>query len=338
MVEVPKRLLIIANGNANKEASAQLGNELIAEAQNRGYSAVLEVTPSVKKAQEILEGDLEGIEAVIALGGDGTVLKVAEGLRKIILANRLQTDPEKRKHVPKLVAPQNSVGSIQVFSKELAMPSQPDQILDVIERGSIQRVQLGTVSIDGNPEEVFISNASAGLSGDLFDRDRSKGQKGGIRGYVRRAPLVISRAKYVGGNIAVIREREVNGKIAYGINRSGEKVTDVFIHNGGDFGPFPINPEKQYHSDDLAAIVFHGKTGPRRGAFREMYALLHDSRSKKPTKREDRMTGREIVIDLSGGKTVQRVKVQRDGDFLGVAEKEIRFGKDSVVLEVYTAR
>jgi diacylglycerol kinase family enzyme len=332
MAEMEKRLLVMVNGR--KKKSVREGRRMAAVAENRGHVVDLYVTQTGKAADGVLSGNIDQYDAVVAIGGDGTVLRVAEALRNKILENRKQTDPEKIKNVPKLVAPKNSVGSIQVFGTELNMPSDPEEVIDVIEHGDIQEVQLGTVSIDGQKEKIFVSNASAGLSGRLFNRDRSKGQIGGIIGYGLNVPGVFRRAAYLGGNIGVIQRRDEEGNVRSAVNRPGEKVTDVFVHNGGKFGIFPLNPDKQYDSQDLSTMIYHGKTGPRRGALGQAHALVQSFYSQEVADNEDRINGVEVVItDFSG-----EVEVQRDGDFLGIATKEIRFGKDSVVIEAITAR
>lgn len=332
MVEIDKRLLIIANGR--KKKSEREAIKMAKVAQNRGYFVDLHITKNANRAQELLAGDISSFDAIVALGGDGTVLPVVEELRNKILENNAQTDPHKIKRVPVLVAPKNSIGSSQVLSTELGMPSNPEAVMDVIEGGQIQRVHLGTVSIDDKPAEIFVSNATAGLSGEMFDRDRSKKQRGGLLGYAPSIPRVIRHADYVGGKIAVINERDDHGRIKYGVNRSGERVTDIFVHNAGNIGVFPLNRSNRYDSGDLAAIVFHGSTGnPRKDALRQANSIIHDSIFSTPARNEDRIQGIEIVItDLA-----HDVKVQRDGDFLGVAKKSIRFGTDVVAIDVFRA-
>jgi diacylglycerol kinase family enzyme len=178
-----RRLLLISNANAHTVTPYRL--EVIAAALSAQFSLELVETKSRGHATEMARQAVEdGIDLVVALGGDGTVNEVANGL---VGSN-----------VPIAVLPG---GMANVFARSLGIPSDPIEATGLLlERVDSlpRRVPLGR--IDGR---YFVANCGVGLDAAIVRaverRHRVKRHMGdlffvwtGLRvyffGYGRRKP------------------------------------------------------------------------------------------------------------------------------------------------------
>lgn len=106
----------------------------------------------------VLAADLarEGVDTVVAAGGDGTVNEVLNGLADV---------PGAFENTRLAVIP---LGTVNVFAKELGIPSGFDAAWQVIQQGHERRIDLPQatfVGSDGRPEtRCFAILAGAGLS------------------------------------------------------------------------------------------------------------------------------------------------------------------------------
>jgi diacylglycerol kinase family enzyme len=180
-----RRLLLISNANAHTVTPYRL--EVIAAALSAQFSLELVETKSRGHATEMARQAVEDeVDLVVALGGDGTVNEVANGL--------VGSD------VPIAVLPG---GMANVFARSLGIPSDPIEATGLLlERVDTlpRRVPLGR--IDGR---YFVANCGVGLDAAIVRaverRQRTKRHMGdlffvwtGLRvyffGYGRRKPHV----------------------------------------------------------------------------------------------------------------------------------------------------
>jgi diacylglycerol kinase family enzyme len=178
-----RRLLLISNANAHTVTPYRL--EVIAAALSAQFSLELVETKNRGHATEMARQAVEdGVDLVVALGGDGTVNEVANGL--------VGSD------VPIAVLPG---GMANVFARSLGIPSDPIEATGLLlERVDSlpRRVPLGR--IDGR---YFVANCGVGLDAAIVRaverRQRTKRHMGdlffvwtGLRvyffGYGRRKP------------------------------------------------------------------------------------------------------------------------------------------------------
>ena len=133
----------------------------------------------------------EGVDVVVALGGDGTVNEVVNGL--------LEHGPGE--HVPTLAVVPG--GSTNVFSRALGRSRHPveatAEILDSLRAGATRSVSLGTASVqpagqDGEPgwtgPRWFVFTAGLGFDADVIARveaRRAEGRRSTGALYVREA-------------------------------------------------------------------------------------------------------------------------------------------------------
>ncbi|MGE5247700.1 MAG: diacylglycerol/lipid kinase family protein [Verrucomicrobiota bacterium] len=160
------------------------------------------------------EAAYEGAETVVAVGGDGTVHEVANGLAGT--ATRLAVVPG---------------GTGNVFAKELALPSSVEGCLALLSEGKTITVPLGRAN-----DRYFVLLGSAGFDAEVVERmnHRQKNVLGiaayvlvGFRHIVRRQPplwlelpgrerieaqaVIIARGRKYGGNVTIAPAGDIEG-------------------------------------------------------------------------------------------------------------------------------
>ena len=170
------RALLVVNPTATRTTARSrevltraLGSELkleIAETSHRGHAAALAV-----RAMR------EGLDAVVALGGDGTVNEVVNGL----LTDGRQDDLPALAVVPG--------GSTNVFARALGLPTHPvdatGAILEALRAGRSRRVGLGLAE-----DRYFTFNAGLGFDAEVvrrIERRRRAGEQTSHARFVRAA-------------------------------------------------------------------------------------------------------------------------------------------------------
>jgi diacylglycerol kinase family enzyme len=323
------RALVVANpaattttGRVRDVLLGALASELkvdLAETTHRGHGREL--------GQQALA---EGFDVVVALGGDGTVNEVVDGL--------LTDGPGA--HVPTLAVVPG--GSTNVFSRALGRSRDPveatGEILDSLRSGRTRRVSLGTASATGTSTApvsgadpataVAVAEADAGDSGGWtrprwfvfaaglgFDADviarveaqRARGRRSTGALYVREA----TRAFVLG------RERR---RPAMTLALPGEPDLDgLFLCLVSNVSPWtylgsrPVDPSPQASFDTGLDVFAMGRVGVLR--------MLHHSRQVLSRRPDARGRGVHRFHDLETlTLTASRPQGwQLDGDHLGTA-------------------
>ena len=170
------RALLVVNPTATSTTARSrevlkraLASELkveVEETSHRGHAAAL----AVRAARD-------GVDVVVALGGDGTVNEVVNGL--------LTDGP--RPDVPALAVVPG--GSTNVFVRALGLPTHPfdatGAILEALRAGRTRRIGLGLAG-----DRYFTFNAGFGFDADVvrrIERRRRAGEETGQRRIVRAA-------------------------------------------------------------------------------------------------------------------------------------------------------
>ena len=155
-----------------------------------------------------------GVETVIAIGGDGTLNEVANGLAGS--ATRLLAVP---------------LGTGNVFAKEFSLPPTVEGCLALLEEGKTVSVPLARAN-----DRYFVLMASAGFDAEVVERMtyRQKNALGisayvlaGVRHILRRQPplwvelpdrerieaqsVIVARGKTYGGNVTIAPEADISG-------------------------------------------------------------------------------------------------------------------------------
>jgi YegS/Rv2252/BmrU family lipid kinase len=161
------------------------------------------------------EAALEGADAVVVVGGDGTMNEVADGLAGS--ATRLAFVPH---------------GTGNVFAREFSLPGSVEGCLDLLSSGKTISVRLAKAN-----ERHFVLLASAGFDAEVVERMRPR-QKNllGIAAYVlsgarhllRSQPtlwlefpgrerieaqaVIVARGKKYGGNVTIAPGGDISGE------------------------------------------------------------------------------------------------------------------------------
>lgn len=178
---------------------------------------------------------LDGFQAIIAAGGDGTVNEVLNGL----------VDAAPLNPAPKLgVIP---LGTVNVFAKELNLPTHLGRALEIIARGYSEPVDIPVATLrdatGATETRVFAQLGGAGLDSRAIARVRWSWKK-------KIGPLA-----YVAAGLEALRETAPCIEVASEeFSTSGELV---LIGNGRYYGGrIPIFPEAKLSDGKIDVTVF----------------------------------------------------------------------------------
>lgn len=165
----------------------------------------------------------QGARAVVAAGGDGTIHAVLRGLG----ANNT---------VPLGIMP---VGTMNVFARELGLPTDPRKCWDIIRTGHTRAVDAGRAN-----DRLFLSNAGVGLDAQV----------------VAETDPTIRR--HLGPVSYVLKGFEIASRPAPELTLTADDgppltATFVMLGNGRYYGgPFVLFPEGNLNDGLLDALVF----------------------------------------------------------------------------------
>jgi diacylglycerol kinase family enzyme len=252
----------------------------------------------------------EGIDLVVAVGGDGTVNEVVNGL--------LEHGPSP--HLPTLAVVPG--GSTNVFSRALGRSRDPveatAEILASVRAGRTRLVSLGTAQASGTDDAAegwtdprwFVFAAGLGFDAEVIARveaQRAEGRRSTGALYVREA----TTAFLLG------RERR---RPAMTLQLPGEApVDDLFLCLVSNVSPWtylgarPVNPSPEASFDAGLDVFAMGRMGPLR-----MLRTLWQTLSRTPDARGRGVHRRHDLEELS--LTASRPQGwQLDGDHMGTA-------------------
>ena len=177
------RALLVANPVATTTSART--RDVIVRALGSDLKVDVALTAHRGHAMELArQARVEGVELVIALGGDGTVNEVVNGL----LADGVGPDTPALAVVPG--------GSTNVFARALGLAGDPvdatSQILDAAREGRSRRIGLGRLD-----DRWFVANAGMGLDAAVVgsvERQRLGGARSTPALYVRAAVREFYRA------------------------------------------------------------------------------------------------------------------------------------------------
>ena len=122
------RVLVVANPVAGRGLGERVGRAVAEGLRRRGVAAELHLTGTRADRRTRLAAECAGADVVVAVGGDGTLREVLEGL----------PDPD----VPVGVVP---AGTANVLARDLALPRGVDRAVDTILRGKCIRLDVARV-------------------------------------------------------------------------------------------------------------------------------------------------------------------------------------------------
>ena len=144
-----KRFLILANPIAGGGRARQRAPQLQQELQKLGCAAEVCFSKATgdlrRRAAEV---DPEDFDAIVSVGGDGTLNEVLNGL------------PD-----PTLPLCPMGMGTANVLSKELGLPRQPEQLAGILAGGRTLSAAIGLCN-----KQRFLLFASAGMDASIVQR------------------------------------------------------------------------------------------------------------------------------------------------------------------------
>jgi YegS/Rv2252/BmrU family lipid kinase len=147
---MPRKIKLIFNSTADMGQAWRIANDLrpiIADYGHADWSGTVYPTHATELAYQAGE---QGYEMVIAIGGDGTVHEVVNGLMQI---------PEKKRPIFGIVP----VGSGNDFAHANGLPAKPDVALVHALRGEPRPVDLGMLSDETGRKEYFDNTLGIGF-------------------------------------------------------------------------------------------------------------------------------------------------------------------------------
>jgi diacylglycerol kinase family enzyme len=291
------RVLVIANPRATATSARErdvlahaLGSEArleVAETANRGHAAAL-----------ACRAMRDGTDVVVALGGDGTINEVVNGLLTDGIHER----------VPALgVVP---AGSTNVFARALGLPNDPIEatgvLLEALRSGSRRPVSMGLVD-----DRWFAFASGFGFDAAIVEgveRHRRRGKRSTHTLYARVGVREFFRAER--------RHPRVHVELPDGTTY--DDVYFVIVANANPWtfvGNRPLHPTPD--ADFESGLAVYARR--RMGMFGVLYSIARMSGDKPRVGRR----GAHVVHDLAGltVRADQALPVQVDGDFLGYREK-----------------
>jgi diacylglycerol kinase family enzyme len=241
----------------------------------------------------------DGVDLVVAHGGDGTVNEVVNGL----LTHGVGPT------VPMLgIVPG---GSANVFARSLGLPRDPveatHRLLHALADGRSRRVGLGRMTSDrpGDPARWFTFSAGVGLDADVVaEVDRKRGKKASPALYMRVALTEYLRPRHGKPRLTVSipGEEPVTGlRLAFVSN------TDPWTY----LGARPIHLNRGCGFDgDLGVFALHSLALPT------VARHLRQAVSRKGEQRGRKLFRRDDVPELTIT-SAEPVRVQCDGDLIG---------------------
>jgi diacylglycerol kinase (ATP) len=297
-------LLIVNPACGTRESAHFLPQALTAVERTLG-DVVIRYTARRGHARELaFEGARDGYPLIVAVGGDGTLSEVANGVLAAADAAALSVDDGP------------AIGLINVgtggdFRRSLGIELGYERCLEALALGRERVIDVGRASFrgnDGNPvEQYFVNVLSAGLGG-LVDRyiDNMPGFVGGRAGYY----LASLRA------VAMSKERPLLARITWeGETREQVLATHIvaicngrWFGGGMDIAPMALPDDGRF---EVLTIAEHNKMALARKV-RLVYTGRH---LEDPT--VDHFPCHHIELRIADEAAERRYLLDVDGDPLG---------------------
>lgn len=238
------------------------------------------------------EASLRGAGLVVAVGGDGTIQEVVNGLMEA--ADR----PGPRPQLGIVNA-----GTGHGFAQSLGLAAGVEGQCAAIGRGTVRRIDIGRVSYfddDGRPaKRYFVNECQAGIGGEVVKKVQTGHKRlGGFAGFgLATLTAALSYAN-----------RSIRFSIDGGPERTGPFIGIVAANGSAMAGGMRLAPEAAVGDGRLDFLFMHGQTLPERlRNFPKIYSGAH-LRSPKFS------CLRGLNISLASD---EKVSFEADGELIG---------------------
>lgn len=282
-----KRVLVILNpSSGQRDASeSQQAIEDVLEARNIAFDTRLtqgkdDATTWAKDAKK------EGYDAVVAAGGDGTIMETLNGLLKA------------KSELPLFVVP---LGTANGLARTLKLPLEPQKALEAALGGEPMTFDVGYVV---QRDHYFLLFAGAGYDAQVIkEADREQKNKYGFMAYIFAAFKQLGKRR--------------NQRMTLRLDGKPMNVYahSVVVFNANEFvlAGVPLGPKINANDGKFDIIVLRDPSAW--GTFREVLGLLIHRLQPKP----------QPVLQASSLRieTLRPLPFQADGDELGETPLEI---------------
>ena len=221
---LPSKTLVIYNPTSGRPQRQKKAKEISRRLKRLGFQVTQTQEPGDARGLG-QRASKEGWKAVICLGGDGTLFEAIAELPHSISIAFFPT------------------GTVNLFSKNLAIPHQVEPWLTLLESGSTQQVYFGLGN--GRP---FASVGSVGFDAQVVARVSSK-----FKRWIHEGAYVLQ------GGIELLRYRIPKLKIVLdGVDFPGHAL-GILVGKGPHFaGPYPVLEGAALCAPTLCVAVLHG--------------------------------------------------------------------------------
>lgn len=162
------RVVVIYNPSAGKGKGSALAAATRSALLERGFDAELHATRGPKHATAIAHSLSPSADIVVAVGGDGTVNEIVNGMAQSVVPREIPADRENRPATSGGTSPPDErrrarlgivpAGTVNVLARELKLPFQVDQACATIAAGNTKALDLGDIN-----GRSFVLMAGAGV-------------------------------------------------------------------------------------------------------------------------------------------------------------------------------
>lgn len=212
----PKKVLVIANPVAGRGRGARAARELVEHLRAAGVETTLYETGKRGDARARSAEASSDVDAIVAVGGDGTLSEVLSGLpRRTIAVGQL------------------ALGTANVLALDLELPRDPSELARAVAAGRTRRIDVARVG-----ERLCFLGASAGYDAAVV-HGLERIRRGPITRVTWARAALSAFARYAPPEISV----EVDGKLvpgAFGM---------VILANVVNYAGWPTLAQDQVHDD-----------------------------------------------------------------------------------------
>ncbi len=302
-----RRLAVVYNPMKVEDLDADRG--VVAEACRRhGWEepSWIETTAEETGEKQGRDAVEAGADVVASLGGDGTVRAVATAL--------VGTG------VPLGLLP---AGTGNLLARNLDLPvDSTESAIEPLLTGSDLPIDVGFVSADGDPEEVFLIMTGLGLDGEIM-----AGTSERVKGVLGWPAYIVSGVSNLWGRGFAVRVDASGGSGVVGSpsDRVRRHARTVIVGNCGTLqGGLELMPDAKVDDGVLDAVVI----APRGAVGWASVIADIATRHRAGHKRLDRIRGREFTIE-----TGRPIEAEVDGDPIGACQRlDIRVDPQSLLV------
>lgn len=305
------RLKLIVNPASDRGRTAQIGealqallHERAAAASEKGQSYDLDWVLTEQPGHAVVlaeQAAQEGFDVIVAIGGDGTVHEVINGLMRI--------EADKR---PTLgIIP---VGTGNDFVHNLGLSLDRSQAARSLFAGNTRLVDIGTISDDKGRQEYWDNTVGIGFSGavNIAGRRLTK-----ARGFIVYLIAVLETILF--------RPPTIDARIQIDDRPAGERqVSMVSLCNGPrEGGGFPVAPHAVMDDGKITYMIMRGMS---RLLMLYFLPIVMSANHLKYERYFEEATAERLRIESD-----QTLAIHADGEIFGSWEADIRQVEVSII-------